>query len=133
MIPAVAPHDVVWYLRLADVLVTTRARGTNVPLKIYQYLRAERPIVATDIRSHTQTLEPGTAELVQPNASAIADGVVRVLTNPYRARELADNAGRLARERFGEEVYLARLDRLMSQLPVSTRKSDAAAAMRGGR
>jgi glycosyltransferase involved in cell wall biosynthesis len=104
-----------------------------VPLKIYQYLRAERPIVATDIRSHTQTLEPGTAELVQPNASAIADGVVRVLTNPYRARELADNAGRLARERFGEDVYLARLDRLMSQLPVSTRKSDAAAAMRGGR
>ena len=31
----------------ADVLVSPRSRGTNTPLKIYQYLRAGRPIVAT--------------------------------------------------------------------------------------
>src|ERR1041385_4693663 len=43
-VPAVPPADVFVYQRLADVLVTTRSRGTNTPLKLYQYLRAGRPI-----------------------------------------------------------------------------------------
>ena len=33
-----------------------RSTGTNTPLKIYQYLRSGRPIVATNLRTHTQVL-----------------------------------------------------------------------------
>ena len=35
------------YLDAATVLVSPRSTGTNTPLKIYQYLRSGRPIVAT--------------------------------------------------------------------------------------
>ena len=35
------------YLLASDVLVSPRSRGTNTPLKIYQYLRSGKPIVAT--------------------------------------------------------------------------------------
>jgi glycosyltransferase involved in cell wall biosynthesis len=119
-VPAVPPTEVMRYLQLADALVTTRARGTNTPLKLYQYLRAGRPIVATDIRSHTQVLDASSAELVAPNAAAIAEGIVRVLTDHPRAATLATGAGVLAREKYSEEVYLARLERLLARIPLRT-------------
>src|SRR5262249_8743488 len=48
--------DIPAYLLAADMLVSPRSRGTNTPLKIYQYLRAGRPIVATRLLTHTQVL-----------------------------------------------------------------------------
>jgi glycosyltransferase involved in cell wall biosynthesis len=115
-VPAVPPDEIPKYLQLADVLVTTRARGTNVPLKIYQYLRADRPIVATAIRSHTQVLEAGTAELVDAEPSAIAGGIVRVLTDGEHARRLAHAAVQLAHARYGEQAYLDKLRDLLAQI-----------------
>jgi hypothetical protein len=68
----------------ADVLVTSRLRGTNTPLKIYQYLRAGKPILGTAIRSHTQVLDTATAELVSPTAPDVAAGLEHVLMNSTR-------------------------------------------------
>ena len=44
------------YLLASDVLVSPRSRGTNTPLKIYQYLRSGKAIVATRLLTHTQVL-----------------------------------------------------------------------------
>jgi glycosyltransferase involved in cell wall biosynthesis len=115
-VEAVPPDQVFHYHRLADVLVTTRVRGTNTPLKVYQYLRAGRPIVATRIASHTQVLDEGAAELVDPSPAAIADGLVRVLSDPGRAADLGRAAQRLSRERYAEHIYLDRLESLLSRL-----------------
>jgi glycosyltransferase involved in cell wall biosynthesis len=115
-VPAVPPTEVFVYQRLADALVTTRSRGTNTPLKIYQYLRAGRPIVATRIRSHTQVLDDHSAELVAPSPEGIADGLVRVLGDRERAARLGDGAARLARERYSEQAYLDRLRGLLEQV-----------------
>jgi glycosyltransferase involved in cell wall biosynthesis len=114
-VPAVPPADVFVYQRLADVLVTTRSRGTNTPLKLYQYLRAGRPIVATRIRSHTQVLDDDTAELVSPSPEGVAKGLVRVLTDRAHAARLADGAARLARDRYSEPAYLEALGGLLEQ------------------
>jgi glycosyltransferase involved in cell wall biosynthesis len=122
-VPAVPPREVVEYLRLADVLVTTRAKGTNTPLKVYQYLRAGRPIVATDIRSHTQVLDGSSAELVEPAPGPIAAGLLRVLGDPERGRQLAAGAATLARERYSEAAYLQRLGDLLARLPIPPRGS----------
>ncbi len=121
-VPVVPPTDVFAYHRLADVLVTTRARGTNTPLKIYQYLRAGRPIVATGIRSHTQVLDETSAELVAPTPGDIARGLVRVLGDGERARTLADGARRLAQERYSEQAYLDSLSGLLAELSNSDRR-----------
>ncbi len=126
-VPAVPPTDVFLYLRIADVLVTTRSRGTNTPLKIYQYLRAGRPIVATAIRSHTQVLDEHSAELVAPNSAAIAAGLVRVLQDRERASDLAEGASRLARERYSETVYMDRLSELLARITTEGGRHPAAA------
>jgi glycosyltransferase involved in cell wall biosynthesis len=98
------------------VLVTTRARGTNVPLKVYQYLRAGRPIVATAIRAHTQVLDAGTAELVDAEPHAIAAGILRVVRDPAHARRLATAAASLAHDQYGESRYLERLDDVLRRV-----------------
>jgi glycosyltransferase involved in cell wall biosynthesis len=116
LVPSQPPERVPLYHRLADVLITTRARGTNTPLKIYQYLRAGRPIVATAIRSHTQVLDERSAELVEPTAPGVARGLIRVLENAEHARSLALTSGRLARERYSEQTYFDRLSSLLAEL-----------------
>ena len=54
------------FLDAADVLVSPRSTGTNTPLKIYQYLRSGRPIVATRLLTHTQVLDDDVAILTEP-------------------------------------------------------------------
>jgi len=116
-VAAVAPDRVSLYHGLAAVLVTCRTRGVNTPLKIYEYMRAGRPIVATAIHSHTQVLNEDAAELVPPNAAGVAEGLIRVLTDPARARRLAQVARETSDERYGSERYLANLANLLSHLP----------------
>jgi glycosyltransferase involved in cell wall biosynthesis len=116
-VPAVPPTDVPLYQQLADVLVTTRSRGTNTPLKLYQYLRAGRPIVATDIESHTQVLDRTVAELVGLDPGEIARGIARVLLDPPYGQRLASAAAALAAERYSEAHYMRSLEGLLAALP----------------
>jgi glycosyltransferase involved in cell wall biosynthesis len=125
-VPAVAPTEVFQYLRMADVLVTTRSKGTNTPLKLYQYLRAGRPIVATAIRSHTQVLDEMTAALVPPTAEGVADGILSVLTDAPRARRLADAAALVAVERYGKDRYVETLARVLAQVREAAARRSAA-------
>jgi glycosyltransferase involved in cell wall biosynthesis len=118
LVPAVSTTEVQRYYRIANVLVTCRTRGSNTPLKIYHYLHAGKPIVATAIRSHTQVLDNETAELVEPTPPAIAAGIVRVLQDKQRADMLTAAAGRLARTRYDESVSLNRLADLLGRLGV---------------
>ncbi len=96
------------YLAAADVLVSPRSRGTNTPLKIYQYLRAGRPIVATNLLTHTQVLDGRVAELTEPTPAAFAAGILRVLGDPEYAARLGRAAGELAATRYTYASYVAR-------------------------
>ncbi len=113
-VPAVPPDRVHLYQQVADILVTTRTRGTNTPLKIYQYLRSGRPIVATAIESHTQVLDRSTAQLVTPDGAGVAAGILELVDDPERGRALATAAGRLVRERFSDEAYHTGLQRILA-------------------
>jgi glycosyltransferase involved in cell wall biosynthesis len=77
------------FLGLADVLVSPRAYGGNLPLKIFDYLAADRPIVATDIPTHRSVLSEERAVLVAPRMEALAEGIISLLNDPVRARQLA--------------------------------------------
>ena len=54
------------------MLTSPRSKGTNTPLKIYQYLRSGKPIVATRLLTHTQVLDDDTAMLTAPDPQAFA-------------------------------------------------------------
>ena len=102
------PQEVPHFIEACDILVSPRISGTNTPLKIYSYLRSGRPIVATNLRTHTQVLARDTALLVEPEASAFAAGIQRLIENPDEATEIAMAASAVAKERYSRRSYIAR-------------------------
>jgi glycosyltransferase involved in cell wall biosynthesis len=93
----VAPEKVPLYLRLADVLVSPRLSGTNTPLKIYSFLKSGKPLVATDLWTHSQVLDQKIAFLVEPRAKDMAEGLRSALFSPegtsraQAARDMTDS------------------------------------------
>jgi glycosyltransferase involved in cell wall biosynthesis len=117
----VVPEELEAHYALADVLVSVRVFGTNTPLKIYSYLRSGVPILATNIRSHTQVLTPEVALLVEPNADAIAGGILQLLGDRDLARRLSQNARKLAQEAFSPEAYYAKVAEVYAFLETTRR------------
>ena len=112
----VSPEDSMIYLACASVLISPRLDGTSTPLKIYSYLHAEKPIIATCITSHTQVLTPDTALLVETNHLAFADGILQVLGDPELAERLGKNAHQLARDKFGRQDYITKVNQIYKTL-----------------
>lgn len=86
----------------SDVLVYPAPRSTHSyfqrdtsPLKIFEYMAAERPIVAADIPPVHDALDTDLASFYEPgDAVGLADAVSELLNNPSRADTLATNARR---------------------------------------
>ena len=112
----VSPEDSMVYLACASVLISPRLDGTSTPLKIYSYLHAEKPIIATCIASHTQVLTHETALLVEPNHSAFAEGILCVLDDPELSKRLGKNAHQLARDKFDRQDYLTKVNKIYKTL-----------------
>ncbi len=96
------------YLDAADVLVSPRSSGTNTPLKIYQYLRSGRVIVATRLLTHTQVLSEDVAILTEPSAAGFAGGILKAVGDPAFAAVVGQAARRLADTRYTYDAYLQR-------------------------
>ena len=111
-------RDIPAFVQACDILVSPRVRGTNTPLKIYSYLRSGKPIVATDLRTHTQVLSHGVARLVAPDAAAFAQAVGELIDQPAERERLARAAAELAATEYGRDAYVRRTaeayDRLLA-------------------
>jgi glycosyltransferase involved in cell wall biosynthesis len=108
------------YLLAADVLVSPRSRGTNTPLKIYQYLRSGKPIVATRLLTHTQVLSDETAILTGTTPREFADGILAAIADPARAATLGRRARTLADTKYSYDAYLERTGRACGALAPGT-------------
>lgn len=111
-IDVVSPEESMVYLAYGSVLISPRLDGTTTPLKIYSYLHAEKPIVATNITAHTQVLTSETALLVEPDKDSFADGILQVLKDPELANRLGKNAYQCALEKFNRQDYLSKVDKI---------------------
>jgi glycosyltransferase involved in cell wall biosynthesis len=100
--------DIPGFVQAADLLVSPRIRGTNTPLKIYSYLRSGKPIVATNLLTHTQVLTPEIAKLVDPNPEPFANAVLQLIESPSERARLAAAAQSVAQEKYSRESYLRR-------------------------
>lgn len=116
------------YLDAATLLVSPRSTGTNTPLKIYQYLRSGRPIVATNLRTHTQVLSDDTAVLADPTPAAMGAAMLAVISDPSLARAVGERAQHMAETEYSEEAYMAKTRRACDLLFADTGKQTGGGA-----
>jgi glycosyltransferase involved in cell wall biosynthesis len=109
-------RDIPAFVQATDILASPRIYGTNTPLKIYSYLRAGKPIVATDLLTHTQVLDGDTALLVEPNPQAFAAALERLISDPALCARLAHAARERAMAKYAREIYVARTRQVCDRL-----------------
>lgn len=101
-------REIPGFVQAADLLVSPRIRGTNTPLKIYSYLRSGKPIVATNLLTHTQVLTPDIAMLVDPQPQPFAAAILELMDRPDERARLSAAARAVAEEKYSRESYLRR-------------------------
>lgn len=104
------------YLRAASVLVSPRRVGTNTPLKIYEQLASGKPLVATNVRSHTQVLDDTVCFLVDPEPASMADGIVTALNDDAKRRMIVAAAQRLYETKYSRSAYEQKIGQLLRAL-----------------
>ena len=87
------------FMALATVLASPRLEPHVTPLKIYSYMASGRPIVATDLPTHTDVLDRDAAILVPPTADGLARGIMQALGDPAEG----ERRGQRARQKSERE------------------------------
>ncbi len=105
----VPPDELPNYLAASDILLSPRLSGVNTPLKLLDYLKAERAIVATDTEANRLILDESMAVLVPPEADAFADGIRRLLDDDSSRDRLAAQGRVLIRTTYNYAEFKRRL------------------------
>jgi glycosyltransferase involved in cell wall biosynthesis len=81
------------FLIEADILVAPRIKGVNTPMKVFPYLHSGKPVLLTDLYTHTQILTKQEAYLAPPDPRGFADGILH-LANDKNLRQKLGRKGR---------------------------------------
>lgn len=89
--------DIPVFLERADVLVSSRISGNNVPLKVYTFLSSGIPLVATRVPSHLQILNDQNSILAAPTPADFARALQYALMeqSDEQRKAMARSAGRV--------------------------------------
>ena len=96
--------------QMADVLLSPRLGGTNTPLKIYTYLATGKPVVATDLPTHTQLLTPDIAMLAKPERMAYSAAILLLLKDTERRTELGRRGREFVEAGFNHETFRRKVE-----------------------
>jgi glycosyltransferase involved in cell wall biosynthesis len=114
------------FMAMASVLVSPRLEPYVTPLKIYAYMASGRPIVATDLPTHTDVLDRNSAILAAPGAEGLAAGIARAFNEPARSARLGLRARQLVERKHTFEAFGRQLAEVYAYL-----EAPSAAARRG--
>lgn len=92
-------------LTLADVLASPRVKGSNTALKLYGYMQAGKPLVATRLETHTQVLDEDCAWLCGLDAGEMGEAILSALSDSAGAARRGAEAARRVEERYGLDRF----------------------------
>ncbi|MCE8429461.1 MAG: glycosyltransferase family 4 protein [Candidatus Methanoperedens sp.] len=101
------------FLKLSDIAVSPRLRGTNIPYKIYPYMRMGKPIIATDIPAHNLILENNkNALLCELDPVNMGNKMLLLLQDDSIRKSIGNGARDLFEKNFSSEIYRDKLENL---------------------
>lgn len=105
----IAPDLLPNYLAASDILLSPRISGVNTPLKILDYMKVGRPIVATDVESNRLLVDEKTALFATPDPIVFANAITS-LSKDQAIRDTMGKAGRhLYETRYNFQNFSQRL------------------------
>lgn len=112
----VDPEDLPDYLAAADILLSPRGSGVNTPLKLFDYFKAGRAIVATDIPSNKVILNEDNSILSSSDPSSFTDAIVALVEDQEMRKTLGANGKNLYRTKFNFREYQLQLSSCYRQV-----------------
>jgi glycosyltransferase involved in cell wall biosynthesis len=106
------------YLSEADILVSPRLKGNNTPMKLYSYLHSGRPVLATNLPTHTQLIDNGVALLVDPKVEPFSQAMLRLIADESLRAQLGAAGKRLIEEKFTYRAFREKLNGLFDWLEI---------------
>jgi glycosyltransferase involved in cell wall biosynthesis len=79
-------------------------------MKIYSYLHSGKAVLATDLPTHTQVLNPGVARLVQPDPQAFAAAMIALAGDVTARAKLGAAARALAEQEYTPAAFARQFD-----------------------
>jgi len=105
---------------LGDVLASPRLTGCNTPLKVYSYLAANKPMIATNIESHTQVIDESAAYLCDPTPLSMADSIEKAFSESEQEianrQAIISNALSLIENKYNEETFFQAIQSIYADI-----------------
>jgi len=105
----IAPDILPEYLYASDILLSPRISGVNTPLKILDYMKAGKPIVATDVASHRLILDETTGVFAKPEPEYLSQAILNLVSNKEKQEQLGSSGRHLYETKFNFENYKRQL------------------------
>lgn len=107
---------------LAEALILTapRVRGINTPMKVFPYLHSGKPVLVTNLPTHSQVLEPDTAMMAPPEPVPFAEAILRLERDPDLRARLGSNGKAFVEANHTFEAHRRRVDQLYDSLHLLT-------------
>ncbi len=105
LIPTQPKSEIRRFLAMADVVVSPRDNTSNVGIKIFEYMAAGKPIVATDTTAHRTVLAEDRAVLVNHSPEEMGSAIVRLLRDRTAALRLGESARAYAEKYLGWKAF----------------------------
>ena len=124
MTGAIAHSQVPEMLSIADVAVvpstpvTASFGGTGTPLKLFEYMAAEKAIVATAHKEAAEVIQDGHNGLLVEagDVNQFAEAALKLINDPEKRRRLGQNAREQAVKQYSWEHYTRRLEEIYLSL-----------------
>lgn len=110
------------YLAQADILVSPRVKGKNTPMKIYSYLHSGKPLVATELPTHTQLVDSTITELAAPTPETFAVGMLRLIDDASIRTKLGLAAQQFIEESFTFAAFCKKLNHIVDWLEIAVQE-----------
>ena len=82
----------------SDVLISPRLYGGNIPLKIFDYIGAGKPIIASHIHAHRAVLDESRAVFFENTPESLAKAIIDLIRDEDKATSLGEHSLAYAKE-----------------------------------
>ena len=112
----ISPDALPAVLSGSDILLSPRIAGANTPLKILDYLKAGRPIVATENGANRQILDESMAVFGAPDAEHYAEAIGKLLADESLREKLAAGGSDVIRKKYNFDYFRSEMGKLYDSL-----------------